>query len=306
MRDRRDRVTTEECRFCFEPIGKNTQVHAAISTGCTSMSRYFPATLLLALGFSWLMIGAAPVHAQASYYLAIAEDSDVAHMSYAASTGNADAISALKMAEKYAAWKTQPELFSFRDYPYFEITNTSVDPTAAITNFRIAIDPSRPFNFDTVFYVESSPGITYTINNLDTIQNGLRADYIDLSFTGFTADKFFRFRSDIDNDTGNVNFATDFRNVLTDAGDYDSSTNARVTVNMSTGVTFNDQIGANQLMGPYYTTSTMMREHDMDMVQPYTIGNTSVIPEPTSWLALGGLLAGVGIYSRNRRNTSPL
>lgn len=266
------------------------------------MIRQLNMRLLIAIGCSWLALVAGPVQAAgtASYYLAISEDNDVVHLTYPATTGNAAAVDALHMAEHYAAWKTQPELISFRDYPYFEITNTSTDTTAAITHFRIAIDPTRPYNFDTVFYVESSPGITYTINGLDTIQGGLRSDYIDLTFSGFTADKFFRFRSDIDNDTGNINYYTDYRKVLTDAGGFSASTNALVNVDMSNGASFSNRIGAGQLMGPYYDATAIMMEHQMDMVQPYVIGNGSVIPEPTSWLAIGSLI-GVGGFCYRRR-----
>ena len=257
---------------------------------------------LVAIVLSCLAVASTPVQAAltASYYLAIAEDNDVAHLSAHAgdSVANQDAF---MMAQKYAAWKTQQELLAFRDYPWLEITNTSTDPTAAINHFRITIDPSRPYNFDTVFYIESSPGITYAINGLDTIQNGLRSDFIDLTFTGFTADKFFRFRSDIDYDNGNVNMFTDYRNVLTDAGGLNSSTNALVAVDMNTGASFSNRIPPNQLNGPYFTGTTFRTEHSMDMVQPYDIGNSSAVPEPTSWLALGSLVGAAGLYLRRRQ-----
>ncbi len=192
--------------------------------------------LVLALGFGWLALLSSFAQATptASYYLAIAEDNDVVHLAATANDSQAN-LAAYMTAQKYAAWKTQQELLAFRDYPYFELTNTSTDPTAAITHFRLAIDPSRPYNFDTVFYIDSSPGINYVINGLDTIQNGLRSDYIDFTFTGFTADKFFRWRSDIDNDTGNINFYTDYRTVLTDAGGLPASSNALVNVDMTGG-----------------------------------------------------------------------
>ncbi len=271
------------------------------------MIRNLSARLLLVVGFSWLALAAGSAQAAgiSSYYLAISENNNVVHLTYPASTGDAAAVSALQMAEKYAAWKTQPELIAFRDYPFFEITNTSTDVTAGISHFRIAIDPTRPYNFDTVFYVESSPGITYAINGLDAIQNGLRSDFIDLTFTGFSPGKFFRFRSDIDNDMGNVNFYTDYRKVLTDAGGFNASTNALVTVDMSTGISFNDRIPGGQLMGPYYDVTAIMLEHQMDMVQPYVIGNgaTNPIPEPTSLVALGTLIGIGGFYFRRRQQS---
>jgi hypothetical protein len=265
------------------------------------MIRLLNSCLLIAVGFSWLALAAGPVQAAPSYYLAIAEDNDVAHLAATAgdSSANQDAF---MMAQKYAAWKTQQELLAFRDYPYFEITNTSTDAVSAISHFRITIDPSRAYNFDTVFYIESSPGITYQINGLDTIQNGLRSDYIDLTFTGFTADKFFRFRSDIDFDTGNINMFTDYRNVLTDAGGLNASTNALVNVDM-TGASFSGRIPPNQLMGPYFTGTSFRTEHAMDMVQPYVMGDTSVIPEPTSWLALGTFVGAAGIFYRRRQQS---
>lgn len=268
------------------------------------MIRSIFARTLIAVGYGWLAFAARPVEAAtASYYLAIAEDNDVVHLAAHAgdSSANQDAF---MMAQKYAAWKTQQELLAFRDYPYFEITNTSTDPTAAIAHFRITIDPSRAYNFDTVFYIESSPGITYSINGLDTVQNGLRSDYIDITFTGFTADKFFRFRADIDNDAGNVNFFTDYRTVLTDAGGLNPATNALVNVDMSNGVSFSDRIPPNQLMGPYFTGTAFRTEHAMDMVQPYVIGNAGeVIPEPSTWLAVGSLLGASGLFYRRRRRT---
>jgi len=256
---------------------------------------------LLALGFGWLALLSSFAQAvpTASYYLAIAEDNDVVHLAATANDSQAN-LDAYMMAQKYAAWKTQQELLAFRDYPYFELTNTSTDPTAAITHFRLAIDPSRPYNFDTVFYIESSPGINYVINGLDTIQNGLRSDYIDFTFTGFTADKFFRWRSDIDNDTGNINFYTDYRTVLTDAGGLPASTNALVNVDMTGGISFTDQIPAGQLMGPFFTGTAFRTEHTMDMVQAYEVGGVAAIPEPTSWLAMGSLL-GLGAVAYRRR-----
>ena len=260
--------------------------------------------MLLAIGFSCLALVAGPVRAAgtSSYYLAIAEDNDVAHL--AARAGDSPAnLDAFMMAKKYAMWKTQQELLAFRDYPYFEITNTSTDPTAAISHFRISIDPSRPFNFDTVFYIQSSPGITYAINGLDTIQGGLRSDFIDFTFTGFTADKFFRWRSDIDNDAGNINFFTDYRRVLTDAGGMSAATNALVNVDMSTGLSFSDRIAGNQLApgAPFLTGTNFQSYHGTDMVQPYVIGNTAVIPEPTSWIAMGSLLGAGGLLYRRRQ-----
>ncbi len=274
------------------------------------MINSFSARLLLALGFSCLALvaGQARAAGTASYYLAIAEDNDVAHLSAKAATGSQAAVDMLKMAEMYAMWKTQQELLAFRDYPYFEITNTSTDPTAGISRFRIAIDPARPFNFDTVFHIQSSPGITYAINGLDTVQGGVRSDYIDLTFTGFTADKFFRFRSDIDNDAGNVNFFTDYRSVLTDASGMSAASNALVSVNMSTGANFSDRIGGNQLGPgmPFITGTNFQNYHGNDMVQPYVVGNAAeptVIPEPTSWLAVGSLLSVGGLFYRRRRLT---
>jgi hypothetical protein len=260
--------------------------------------------LLLALGFGWLALLSGSVQAAgtASYYLAIAEDNDVAHLAATANQSSAN-LDAYMMAQKYAAWKTQQELLAFRDYPYFELTNTSTDQTAGITHFRIAIDPSRAYNFDTVFYVESSPGITYTINGLDTVQGGQRSDFIDFTFTGFTADKFFRWRSDIDNDSGNINFYTDYRTVLTDAGGLSASTNAVVSVDMTGGISFTDKIPPGQLMGPYFTGTTFRTEHAMDMVQSYTVGGVAAIPEPTSWVAMGSLL-GLGAFAYRRRQTA--
>jgi hypothetical protein len=268
------------------------------------MIRPNPLRWLYALGFGWLALVSSALQAAptASYYLAIAEDNDVVRLAATANQSSAN-MDAYMMAQKYAAWKTQQELLAFRDYPYFELTNTSTDPTAAISHFRLTIDPSRAYNFDTVFYIESSPGITYQINGLDTIQGGARSDYIDFTFTGFTADKFFRWRSDIDNDTGNVNFFTDYRTVLTDAGGLSASTNARVNVDMSNGISFNDQIAGGQLMGPYFTGTAFRTEHAMDMVQSYTVGNAEVIPEPTTWAALSSLL-GLGAFAYRRRLSS--
>lgn len=268
------------------------------------MIRLISAPLLLALGCLTLIASPAQAAGTASYYLAIAEDNDVVRLAARAGDSSAN-LDAYMMAQKYAAWKTQQELLAFRDYPYFELTNTSTDPTAAITHFRISIDPSRAYNFDTVFYIEASPGITYQINGLDTVQGGLRSDFIDFTFTGFTSDKFIRWRSDIDNDTGNVNFFTDYRNVLTDAGGLNPSKNALVNVDMTNGISFSDRIPPGQLMGPYFTGTSFRAEHTMDMVQSYTVGNarTNVIPEPTSWLALGSLIGVSGLlFRRNQRS----
>jgi hypothetical protein len=120
-----------------------------------------------------------------------------------------------------AANLTPHELFSMRDAPYLQLMNTSPPGSPAeIFRFSITIGDlqNNQQHFDWAKIVDFSPGITWQFVMPDEVNGGLRSDAIDILFTGFTPGKLVRFQTDIDNDQGEVDLFTDFRQVLFDLG----------------------------------------------------------------------------------------
>ncbi|MEX2139433.1 MAG: hypothetical protein WD894_09240 [Pirellulales bacterium] len=113
------------------------------------------------------------------------------------------------------------ELFSMRDTPYVQLMNTSpAGSPAEIFRFSITIGDlqNNLQHFDWVRIVDFSPGITWQFVMPDAVNGSVRSDAIDILFSGFTPGKLVRFQTDIDNDQGEVDLFTDFRQVLFDLG----------------------------------------------------------------------------------------
>ena len=85
-------------------------------------------------------------------------------------------------------------------------------------------------NFDWVHMIDYSPGITWQVVMPDAVNGAVRSDAIDILFTGFTPGKLVRFQTDIDNDQGDVDIFTDYRQVLFDLGGNNANDNSLVTV----------------------------------------------------------------------------
>jgi hypothetical protein len=211
------------------------------------------------------------------------------------------------MAQKMAAWKTQHELLACRDTPFFNLVNNSMDPTARLNSLRITIPATKAYHFDTFEAFNASPGISYSFSNIDTIQGGIRSKVINIQFFNFLPGMFFRFRTDIDNDVGNINMFTDYRLVLFDANGNDDSNNAKVLTNF-TAASLAPNIQIPEMSLPDYeinglllTGDAFRTSHLMDMVQPFTFAQA--IPEPGTWMVLGMVWVAscVGYGARRRR-----
>lgn len=79
--------------------------------------------------------------------------------------------------------------------PTFLVTNTS--DMFDLTDFTFTIgDTSR--NFDFIFEEVSHPGGSFTLSSPDNINEGLRSDLIDITFTDFNPGETSEFGTDID------------------------------------------------------------------------------------------------------------
>jgi|GEM_PF-1924329 len=270
----------------------------------------FPASKAISSWKAWLMAWLAgcgllcsPASAWAgpllSYELRIAEDEKV--------VANPNDM----MAQMMAAWKTQHELLAARDMPYFQILNTSTEPNALITNFKLSLlNPLNNENFDALSSFVVSPGITYAVVTPADGQGGLRSDMIEINFTGFTPGKFVRFRSDVDCDTGNINMFCDYRTVLTNlSGPYGNSPPGLPPKSQSS-VVFSSTVLPFQIppqplpdfnaFKPTTTGIGFRSAYSMDSVSPLITGG--FIPEPGTWMMLGLLsFAGAFGWGRSRR-----
>jgi hypothetical protein len=203
------------------------------------------------------------------------------------------------MAQMMAAWKTASELLVERNQPYVELRNTS--DTASITHFRLTIgDTSQNFDY-AQFVASSSPGVSMTVLSPDTIQNGLKADFIDLAITGLTPGKFLRFRVDIDPDNINSPAYSDYRTVMFDMNGVSTADNSVSTV------TFHDPPGADVVQSdvlpdfamtmPTVIGVAFRTPYSMDHVQAFSLQGTAggpVVPEPSSLALMGvGMAAGL-------------
>lgn len=211
-----------------------------------------------------------------------------------------------------AAWKTQHELLAARDAPYFELKNTSNDPSSKITRMKISLgDVAATANFDTLQMLYVSPGITYSIVGLDQVQGGLRSDTLEIVFTGFVPGSVVRFRSDIDCDAGNPDTFCDYRTMLFDMNGNSKLDNASVKVNFTSAVLPGVQIPINNLpdyamTAPTTTGIGFKSGYTMDHVEAFGFSDqvirTETVPEPSSIVACGALtmLGFIGYRSKKK------
>jgi hypothetical protein len=208
-----------------------------------------------------------------------------------------------------AASVSQHELFSMRDMPYLQLMNTSPASNSAseITRFSLTIGNlmNNQQHFDWVRVIDASPGITVQFVMPDTVNNGVRSDAIDVLFTGFTPGKLVRFQTDIDNDQGNVDVFTDFRQVLFDLGGTSTADNAVSTVHFrEPGLppgTVQQVLPDFAQLGPTNLGFRLISECGPESVQPYSAGGSlEIIPEPSTFVLLSCGLVGLVAYCRRR------
>jgi hypothetical protein len=200
---------------------------------------------------------------------------------------------------------SQHELFSMRDMPYMQLMNTSPS-NAEIQRFSITIGDitNNAHHFDWARIIDHSPGITWQFVMPDTVNGGVRSDAIDILFTGFTPGKLVRFQTDIDNDQGNVDIFTDYRQVLFDLGGNTVTDNAFVTTHFrepgflpGASRTFLPDFAQ---VGPTNLGFQLISECGPESVNPYIAGGaTNLIPEPgTIGLLAIGLVGLLGTLRR--------
>ncbi len=204
---------------------------------------------------------------------------------------------------------SQHELFSMRDMPYLQLMNTSfATPGAEITRFSLTIGDlmNNLHHFDWAKIIDVSPGMTWQFVMPDAVNGNLRSDAIDIVFTGFTPGKLIRIQTDIDNDQGNVDLFTDFRQVLFDLGGGSSADNALATASFSAPgllpASFGLRLPEFAQLGPTNLGFRLLSECGPESVQPYvaqTVGQ--LIPEPGTVGLLACGLVVLGCVAHRRR-----
>jgi hypothetical protein len=213
------------------------------------------------------------------------------------------------LLQQQAVQTTVQALIIARDMPYFQLINTSSDPLASLTSLRLTIPDDRPNNFDYVSWIFATPGVSYTVNQPDTVNNGLRSKFIDLTFSGLTTGKSVIFRADIDWTFGDPNFQTDYRTALFSANSTGPTTN-----NALLDVGFNNdplQSDSRRLPnftsnGTVYTCICFRNPAQVDHVKAYSVAQAIpvailVIPEPGPIAILALMLGGAWWWHRRMK-----
>lgn len=161
--------------------------------------------------------------------------------------------------------------------PVFTLSNTS-DPAIQLLQFTFTIgDTTRHFDF--VDALTSPAGGTATLNTPDSINNGLRNDVIDITFTGFDTGESVSFEADIDVDPSS-NVVQDFRTVFFNNG---TALNSVATAFFSNG------------------SSLALTLPDNPPNFQYSI---SAVPLPAALPLFAIGLAGMGILARRRKSAA--
>ena len=115
----------------------------------------------------------------------------------------------------------------------FRLQNTSPDSSAEITGMHVTIGDTA-YNFDLLTgfsaLIDTGAPIVSTLVTPDLVQDGIRADEFELSFTGFGQGDRFQFQADLDLD--NINTPEDFRSIYFNNG---PAPNAVVSVSFVSG-----------------------------------------------------------------------
>lgn len=242
-------------------------------------------------------LSAAPVTVPVSYELRLSENAWV--------TVDPTNASILQQAGNVS----QHELFSMRDMPYLQLINTSYATAGAeITRFSLTIGDlmNNLHHFDWAKIIDASPGVTWQFVMPDAVNGNLRSDAIDIVFTGFTPGKYIRLQTDIDNDQGNVELFTDFRQILFDLGGGNQADNAKATASFSAPGYLPDSfqlpIPEFAQLGPTNLGFRLLSECGPESVQPYVAQQVGqlAIPEPGTigLLACGLVVLGCAAHRR--------
>ena len=250
------------------------------------------------------------------------------HRAPAASVGytlrSSESLSVLKNPSNssiasLAAMQNSFQLMNERNMPFFELKNTSI--AANITELKLTVGDAAT-TFDFASFIDASPGVTFAVTAGDTLPNGVKADTLQLTFTGLSPGKSVRFRTDIDADLGSA--LDDYRRVLMDvAGTVGARTVAAVTFsdagvpNMSLSASdwttgLSAAAAAQVAARCMVTTQTenigvfTLSQSGLQSPQPGGEGNETPpppLPEPATnvLLALGGGLAAIFAQRQRRR-----
>lgn len=206
--------------------------------------------------------------------------------------------------------QTQHTLMMQRTTPYFELRNTSEE--ALLTQFSMTIGDTAK-NFDWASLIEASPGVSFTLETVDSAMGGLKSDLLTIKFSDFGAGDFVRFRMGLSADDPGAPFVQDYRTILFGLNGNDPSDNSIVTVDFASGQATEqlvDQLPNFSMNGK--TTATNMSFPAgpcFDHVIPFLFDADGTIepdpgppvPEPGSLVLLGlGMLGLVGWRIRRK------
>ena len=157
------------------------------------------------------------------------------------------------------------DVFGNTNVPTFELINTS--DSANIESFSMTIgDTSRNFDFATV---TGSTGITFMQNGPDTVDDGVRSNLVDFTFSsGFAPGSTFSFDADLDVD--NSNTAEDYRSVMFNNG---GAPNSIIEVEFFGELTLSQEMP------------------DASFLSSYSFSQSEVIPGPAIAPLVFGLVA---------------
>ncbi len=207
--------------------------------------------------------------------------------------------------------QSQHSLMMQRTTPYFELRNTS--EAALLTQFSMTIGDTAK-NFDWGQLIESSPGVSYTFETVDSVMGGIKSDVLTIKFTNFEAGDFVRVRMGLSDDDPGAPFVQDYRTILFGLNGTDPTNNSIVSVDFTSGQSSEqlvDQLPNFSMNG--LSTATNMSFPSgpcFDHVIPFNFEAEGTIepnpgppvPEPGSMVLLGlGMLGLVGWRVRRRR-----